>query len=172
MTALDTLIPGQALIDQQSRLLKLSTPLGDDILLPQRVVGHDVLGRDYAYTVDCLAVRDDIELKKLIAQPVTLWVQQADQSYLPVHGYAYRMKRLGSDGQFVHCQLAFAPWLHFLKYRKDARIWQDKPADAILSDVFSGHQQAQGNSASRSRKPPCLAPIARSTKPTGTSPSA
>jgi type VI secretion system secreted protein VgrG len=145
MTALDNLIPGQALIDQQSRLLKLSTPLGDDILLPQRVVGHDVLGRDYAYTVDCLAVRDDIELKKLIAQPVTLWVQQADQSYLPVHGYAYRMKRLGSDGQFVHCQLAFAPWLHFLKFRKDARIWQDKPADAILSDVFGGHQQAQGN---------------------------
>jgi type VI secretion system secreted protein VgrG len=144
MTALNSLT-GQSLIGQQSRLIKLTTPLGDDILLPQRVVAYDRLGRDYSYTVDCLAVRDDIELKALIAQPVTLWVQQADQSYLPVHGYVHRMQRLGSDGQFAHCQLAFAPWLHFLKFRKDARIWQDKTADAILSDVFSGHPQAQGN---------------------------
>ncbi|NVM75488.1 type VI secretion system secreted protein VgrG [Duganella sp. SG902] len=144
MSALNPLA-GQALIGQQSRLVKLTTPLGEDILLPQRVVASDRLGRDYAYTVDCLAVRDDIELKTLIAQPVTLWVQQADQSYLPVHGYVHRMKRLGSDGQFTHCQLAFAPWLHFLKFRKDARIWQDQSADAILSEVFSGHPQAQGN---------------------------
>ncbi|NRR31802.1 type VI secretion system tip protein VgrG [Oxalobacteraceae bacterium] len=141
----DVLLLKQALIGQQNRLVKLTTPLGADVLLPQRVHAYERLGRSYEYTIDCLSLRDDIELKKLIAQPVTLWIQQADRAYLPVHGYVHTMKRLGSEGQFTFCQMSFAPWLHFLKFRKDARIWQDKTADDILSDVFSRHPQAQGN---------------------------
>ena len=135
----------QTFIGQQNRLVKFSTPLGPDILLPQRVYAQDQLAKGYEYIVDCLTERDDIELKKLIAQPVTLWVQQTDRSYLPVHGYVHTAKRLGSDGQFTYCQLSFAPWLHFLNFRKDARIWQDKTADEILGDVFNCHPQAQGN---------------------------
>jgi type VI secretion system secreted protein VgrG len=135
----------QALIGQQDRLLKLTTPLGEDILLPQRAVAHERLGRSYDYTIDLLSVRADIELKKLIAQPVTLWIKQADRSYLPINGYVHTIKRLGSDGQLTCCQMSFAPWLHFLKFRKDARIWQDKRADDILTEVFSAHPQAQGN---------------------------
>ena len=134
-----------ALGAQQNRLIKLDTPLGADILLPQRVIAHERLGSGYTYTVDCLTSREDIGLKQLIAQPVTLWLRQANGEYLPVHGYVHTMKRLGSDGQFTFCQLSFAPWLHFLKFRKDARIWQDKTADDILSDVFNVHPQAQGN---------------------------
>ena len=111
-----------ALIHQQDRLLKLTTPLGEDLLLPQRVVAHERLGRSYDYTIDLVSVRNDIELKKLIAQPVTLWIRQADRGYSPVNGYVHTVKRLGSDGQLTFCQMSFAPWLHFLKFRKDARI--------------------------------------------------
>ena len=135
----------RALIGQQNRLLKLTTPLGEDILLPQRVVAHDRLGRSYEYTIDVVAVRGDIELKTLIAQPVTLWIQQADKNYLPINGYVHTIRRLGSDGELTFCQMTFAPWLHFLKFRSDARIWQEKRADDILVDIFNAHPQAQGN---------------------------
>jgi len=77
----------QALIAQHNRLLKLTTILGDDMLLPQRVMGHDRLGRSYEYVVDTVSVRSDIELKNLIAQPVTLWIQQANRSYLPISNF-------------------------------------------------------------------------------------
>ena len=139
------LFPNEALIGQKNRLIKLTTPLGEDVLLPQRVFAQERLGRGYEYTIDCLSIRDDLELKNLIAQPVTLWIQQTPRLYLPVHGYVHTMKRLGSDGQFAFCQLSFAPWLHFLKFRKDARIWQDKTTDDLLVDVFNGHPQAQAN---------------------------
>lgn len=142
-----------ASIGQHHRLLKLTTPLGTDTLLPQRVIANERLGRSYEYTIDCLLARDDTELKNLIAQPVTLWVQQADMSYLPVHGYVHTVRRLGSDGAFAFCQLSFAPWINFLKFRKDARIWQDKAADEILSDTFNGHPQAQGNFRFEIREP-------------------
>jgi type VI secretion system secreted protein VgrG len=90
-------------------------------------------------------VRGDFELKTLVARPVTLWIRQEDRSYLPINGYVHTVKRLGSDGELTFCQISFAPWLHFLKFRKDARIWQDKTPDDILADVFSVHPQARGN---------------------------
>jgi type VI secretion system secreted protein VgrG len=139
------LSPQPALFGQHNRLVKLSTPLGDDILLPQRVLALDRLGRGYEYAIDCFSTRHDIALKELIAQPVTLWVRQTDLRYLPVHGYVHTMRRLGSDGGLTFYQMSFSPWLHFLKFRKDARIWQDKTADDILRDVFNVHPQAQGN---------------------------
>ncbi|WP_440963369.1 type VI secretion system Vgr family protein [Massilia sp. GER05] len=135
----------QAFIGQQDRLLKLTGPLGDETFLPQRVIAHERLGRGYEYTIDVISVRSDVELKKLVAQPVTLWVKQANRSYLPINGYVHTAKRLGSDGGLTFCQIAFAPWLYFLKFRKDARVWQDKKADDILAEVFSAHPQARGN---------------------------
>ncbi len=135
----------QASIGQQDRLLKLTGPLGDETFLPQRVIAHERLGRGYEYTIDVISVRSHVELKKLVAQPVTLWVKQADRSYLPINGYVHTAKRLGSDGGLTFCQIAFAPWLYFLKFRKNARIWQDKKADDILAEVFSVHPQARGN---------------------------
>lgn len=46
-------------------------------------------------------------------------------------------RRLGSDSGLTSHQIVFASKLHFLRFRKDVRIWQDKPADAILTDVFN-----------------------------------
>ncbi|WMY08151.1 type VI secretion system Vgr family protein [Paraburkholderia phenoliruptrix] len=129
---------------QSDRLLKLDTSLGTNVLLPQRLVGHSRLGRDYEFTLDAISTNGNIELKTLIAQPVTLWVQQADQSYAPHHGYVHTARRLGSDSAITSYQIGFVSWMHFLRFRKDARIWQDKPVDEILTDVFNMHPQAQG----------------------------
>ena len=45
-----------------------------------------------------LSLSDTIELKQLIAKPTTLWVQQEDGAYLPVHGYVHTARKLGNDG--------------------------------------------------------------------------
>lgn len=129
---------------QTGRLLKLDSPLGVNVLLPQRLVGHSRVGRHYEFTLDAVSTNDSIELKKLIAQPVTLWMQQADQSYAGHHGYVHTARRLGSDSALTSYQIVFASWMHFLRFRKDARIWQDKSVDAILTDVFNMHPQARG----------------------------
>ncbi|WP_175871922.1 type VI secretion system tip protein VgrG [Burkholderia sp. BCC0397] len=129
---------------QHERLVKLDTPLGPNVLLPQRVSGRSRLGRHFEFTVDTVSVSDNVELKKLIAQPVTLWIQQADQSYAPHHGYVHAARRLGSDSGVTHYQIVFASFLHFLKFRRDQRIWQDRSADDIIADVLNQHPQAKG----------------------------
>ncbi|MEX3943777.1 type VI secretion system Vgr family protein [Paraburkholderia sp. BR10937] len=130
---------------QQDRLIKTDIPaLPDSALVPRRAVLCSELGRDFSGTLDLVSTAGDIELKKLIAQPMTLWIQQADKSYLPVNGYIHTARRLGADGSFTSYQLTYASWMHFLRFRSDMRYWQDKSADAIITDVFNEHPQARG----------------------------
>ncbi|KVR20577.1 Rhs element Vgr protein [Burkholderia ubonensis] len=129
---------------QQDRLLKLDTPLGANTLTVQRAVGRSRIGRAYEFTLDVLAADGDVELKKLIAQPVTLWIQQADRDYRPMHGYVHTARRLGADGELTTYQLVFADFTHFLKFRRDQRIWSDAPVDQIISDVLDMHPEARG----------------------------
>lgn len=131
-------------IGQERRLLRLDTSLGPDALLPQRVHGYDRLSDGFDYTVDVLSLDNKVELKQLIAQELTLWTLQDDASYQPIHGFIHTVSRLGSDGHLSAYQIVFSSCLHFLKFRKDARIWQDQGADDIIADVLGGHPQCAG----------------------------
>ncbi|VWD23622.1 Rhs element Vgr protein [Burkholderia lata] len=62
-------------LSQQDRLLKLDTPAGQNVLLPHRVTGRSRIGRDYLFLLDCVSTSSDVQLKTLISQAVTLWIQ-------------------------------------------------------------------------------------------------
>ncbi len=134
----------EAGIDQINRALILETPLGLHALLPQRVAGESHIGRDFEFTVDVVSRERAIELKKLMAQPVTLWVRQRANAYLPYHGFVFATRRLGSDGELTYYQLSFSSWMRFLRHRRDARIFQGLTTAAILAEVFDGHSHARG----------------------------
>ncbi|WP_322066156.1 phage late control D family protein, partial [Burkholderia ubonensis] len=131
---------------QQDRLLKTDIPsLPPNTIVPRRAVTCSELGRDFRVTLDMVSAAGNIELKTLIAQPITLWIQQADKSYLPINGYIHTARRLGADGSLSTYQLTYGSWMHFLKFRSDMRYWQDMSADEIIADVFNQHPQARGH---------------------------
>ena len=126
---------------QQDRLLKTDIPsLPSNALVPRRAVIRAELGRDFSVALDFESAASDIELKTLIAKPITLWIQQADKSYLPINGYVHTARRLGADGSLSSYQLTFASWMHFLKFRSDMRYWQDESVDAILTPSRSARE--------------------------------
>ncbi|RQQ34271.1 type VI secretion system tip protein VgrG, partial [Burkholderia stagnalis] len=129
---------------QQDRLLKLATPLGENALAVQRAVGRSRIGRDYSFTLDVMSTDGGLELKKLIAQPATLWIQQADKSYRPVSGYIYTVRRLGANGGITTYQIELRAWMHVLRFRRDQKIWIDKHVDEIISEVLDMHPEARG----------------------------
>ncbi|TAM53423.1 MAG: type VI secretion system tip protein VgrG [Paraburkholderia sp.] len=138
----DALFYGHA---QRDRLIKLDTPLGVDWLVPLQAKGTSRLGRDYEFIVDVVSSRSErIDVKALIAQPVTLWIQQADRTYLPHHGYVKTFSRLGSDGFLTVYQLRFSSWMCFLPLSRDMRDWQEQPGEQIVADVLDQHPAAQG----------------------------
>ncbi|WP_043282538.1 contractile injection system protein, VgrG/Pvc8 family, partial [Burkholderia humptydooensis] len=117
---------------QRERLLKLDTPLGANTLIPLRAVGDARLGRDYTWTIDAATTRDDLNPDALIAQPVTLWLQQPrgvldlNADYRPIHGYVHTVRRLGADGGLTSWQIGFSSALHFLRHRRDEHFWLDR----------------------------------------------
>ncbi|WGY68437.1 type VI secretion system tip protein VgrG [Burkholderia cepacia] len=129
---------------QQDRLLKLDTPLGANALAVQRVVGRSQIGRDYSFTLDVVSSNDGLELKKLIAQPATLWIQLGNNAYRPVSGYIYTARRLGANGGLTTYQLELRAWMHVLRFRRDEKIWIDKNVEEIISDVLGMHPEARG----------------------------
>ncbi|VWD01054.1 Rhs element Vgr protein [Burkholderia contaminans] len=65
---------------QQDRLLKTDIPsLPNNALVPRRAVICSELGRDFSVTLDLVSTASDVKLKTLIAQPMTLWIQQVDR---------------------------------------------------------------------------------------------
>lgn len=130
---------------QSGRLNKLDTPLGEDWLVPMYVKGSARLGGNFEFTVDAVSAHGEkIKLGALVLQPVTLWIQQNDGSYMPIHGYVQHARRLGSDGPMTYYQIQFSSWLSFLKLSSDCRDWQEADGRQILSDVFAKTPQAQG----------------------------
>lgn len=68
---------------QQDRLVKTDIPsLPANTMVPCRVLTASELGRDFSVTLDMISTAGDVELKAVIAQPMSLWIQQADKSYL------------------------------------------------------------------------------------------
>ncbi|WP_242538571.1 phage late control D family protein [Trinickia acidisoli] len=126
-------------------MIRLDTPLGADWLLPLYAKGTPRLGSDYEFVVEAASINGkEIDLQALIAQPVTLWLQQTDGSYLPHHGYVTAFSRLGSDGFLSFYQLRFSSSMCFLSLRRDMRDWREQTGEQIVTDVFDQHPQAQG----------------------------
>lgn len=131
---------------QQDRLMKTDIPaLPANTMVPSRALIDSHLSGDFEVTLDMISVAGDVELKSMIARPMTLWIQQADKTYAPINGYIHTARRLGADGSLTAYQLAFASWMHFLRFRSDMRYWQDQSADQVMADVFNQHPQAEGN---------------------------
>ena len=125
---------------QEGRLVKLHTPEGKDLLLPQRVYGRSCIGRNFEFLIDAIHTSATLRPRSQRGQPVTLWIQQSDGSYMPHNGYVSSVTKLGTDGGAHMVQLAVTSWLHFLRFRSDARNWQEVAVDGILADVFAQHR--------------------------------
>ncbi len=83
-------------LSQNERLLTLEMSGVD--FIPHRLVGEERMSRPFAYTLDCISLNGDIELKTLMAQPAALSVRQADGSYRKLSGLVESAALLGEDG--------------------------------------------------------------------------
>jgi type VI secretion system VgrG family protein len=125
---------------QDTRLLRLSTPLGPDRLLVECVRGEEGLDRGYVFQVSALSTDAGIPLKSLIGQPALLELSTAlpGLPLRPFHGHITCAQLIGANGGFARYALTIEPWCAFLAYGRDSRMFQDKTVFDILDAVFQG----------------------------------
>ncbi|EDT42138.1 type VI secretion system Vgr family protein [Burkholderia ambifaria] len=126
---------------QSNRLFTIQTPMkGRSDLVLVDFHGTEGLSQNFEFHVRLASQDSNIELKKLIGQPVTITLQLTDalasseERYF--HGYVANFTHLDHDGSFTVYSATIVPWLWMLSRSRDIRIFQEENTEAILSKVF------------------------------------
>ena len=127
---------------QDTRLLRITTPLGPDKLLAECVRGQESLSRCYSFELSVLSTDARIPLKSLLGQPALLELLTAPpgNNLRPFHGHITCAQLLGANGGFARYSITIEPWCAFMAHGRDSRIFQDKTVFDILDAIFRGWQ--------------------------------
>lgn len=126
---------------QTTRLVRLTTPLGED-LLAECVRGEESLSAGFTFRIDALCEDAHLPLKSLLGQPALLQLMTAASrdALRPFHGHITAAQISGANGGLARYHLTLQPWSAFLGMGRDSRIFQDKTVFDILDAVFAAWQ--------------------------------
>jgi type VI secretion system secreted protein VgrG len=144
-----------ATYSQAGRLMTLTTPLGADSLLLEKLTGFEALSELFRFELDALAPQSDpVAFDQLLGQPATVAIQLPDGSSRYLNGIVCRLSEgaqergpLG-EATFLRYRLELVPKLWLLTLRSQSRIFQQLSVPDILKQVLTGIDvswQIQGN---------------------------
>ena len=149
-----------AAFNQTDRLLRLYTPLGANVLLPETFKAIEVISgvpqtdaqgtlaqitvSGYMLQIDALSTNAHLELKALIGHPILLELltDQSRTQLRPFHGYVSAAECTGSNGGMARYRLTVQPWLAFLGAGRDSAVFQDQNVLQIVESVFTDYQSS------------------------------
>ena len=94
---------------QEERLIALTTPLGEDVLLLAGFSGHEAISRLFSFQLDLLSEQGPIDFAKIIGKKVTIRVTQADKTARYFNGIVSHFAQSGSDTRFTRYQMQWFP---------------------------------------------------------------
>lgn len=131
---------------QHTRLLRLHTPLGPDVLMAERAEITQAIGPANGGEPDriellALSRNAHLQAHDLLGQPVLLELltSQSRSALRPFHGHVTEFRLLGSDGGHARYQIVIEPWLAFLRARVDSWTFQNLSVLGILEAVFADY---------------------------------
>ena len=124
------------LFNQASRLAKVTSPLGPDVLLLNEMGGGEELGRLFNYELQLTSLDANIDLNQLLGKPMSVGLQLADGGERHFHGIVARCSQNIDQGQFASYQVTLRPWLWLLSRTSDCRIFQNLSIPQIIKQVF------------------------------------
>ncbi len=126
-----------ATYSQENRIVAIETPLGTDVLLLEKVTGHESVSRMFAFHVDLLSENDGIKFDDIVGQRVTVTVHLSETGKNRyINGFVSRFVQTGKDNRFTHYQAEIVPWLWFLTRNANCRIFQNMSVVDIIQKVF------------------------------------
>lgn len=125
---------------QSTRVLRLHTPLGIEVLLAESLHGEESIDGGYRLRVSALSTDAGLPLKSLLGQPVLLELLAGPfQGVRPFHGHVTAAGMTGANGGLARYTLTIEPWTAFLALGRDSRVFQDKTVVDIIDAVFSAY---------------------------------
>lgn len=124
---------------QENRVLKITTPLGKDVLLLQGFSGQEAISSMFQFHLDLLAENQrTIAFDSLLGQKVgvSLMLPAGKERYF--HGIVSSFSQGGRDQRFTRYRAEMVPQLWLLTRRVQSRIFQHVSVPEILKQVLEG----------------------------------
>ncbi|MGV1802731.1 type VI secretion system Vgr family protein [Agrobacterium vitis] len=146
---------------QASRVLKVSSPLGEDQLLPERMKVDEGVNRLFEITLHVRAKREAVKPEELIGKlvDISLEIRQGelgeDGLRRPFNGLVTDLEEGPPVTRGLRSYtLTIRPQMWLLSRRSDCRIWLDMTSIQVLETLFSEHGLPQPDIGFLQNKPP------------------
>lgn len=123
---------------QSERLGRLSTELGEDVLVLLRFDGTDYLNDLFEYRVEALAVRDDLDFDALVGTHATVEIETHQSSH-PFDGIVTSARWAGVGENGHRYDLTLRPWFWLAGKRRNQRIFHRQTVDQILQELLGDY---------------------------------
>jgi type VI secretion system secreted protein VgrG len=137
--------PGAGEFIQASRVLRVSSPLGEDQLLAERMTLEEGVSRLFELRLNVRAKKSDVKPEELIGKlaDVSLEIEQGGEdggTRRPFNGLVTELNEGPPVTRGLRSYaLVLRPQMWLLSRRTDCRIWMDKTSLDIVETLFSEH---------------------------------
>src|ERR1700724_4653930 len=118
------------------RVMEITTPLGDDVLLFHGMHAREEMGRLNEYQLDLLSPKTDVDMDEILGKNVTVKLALPDDTTRYFNGYVTRFAQSGTYGRYHRYSAVVRPWLWFLTRTANCRIFQDMTVADIVKKGF------------------------------------
>lgn len=123
-------------VTQANRIIVVTSPLGDDVLLFHSMHADEQLGRLFQFDLDLLSSDPEIVIPDILGQNITIRYQRSDGENRFFNGFVSQFSQSGTHGNLYVYHAAIRPWFWFLTRTSDCRIFQNKKVPDIIKEIF------------------------------------
>jgi len=135
---------------QDTRLGKLTTTLGKDVLVLLRFHGDDHMNGLFEYTVDALSTRPNIDFDALIGTHATVELATQNNGPRQFDGIVTQARWAGVGENGNKYTLTLRPWFWLAGKRRNQRIFHNKTVVQIIEELLQPYS-GLGNPALENR---------------------
>lgn len=132
-------------ITQAGRLLYLSTPLGGEFLLVNKVTGREAISELYSFELEVLHEENEegyrptpIDPKELLGKPMVVHTKQDDGGERYFNGLCIAFHQGKRNSRFSFYRATIVPDVWMLTRSTQSRIFQNKTVTDVLKVVLQG----------------------------------
>lgn len=124
---------------QENRTIKISTPLGKDVLLLQSFSGQEAISTLFQFDLDLIAEnRQNVAFDKVLGQKVNIELLLPDGGTRYFHGIVSSFSQGSRGDRFTNYQAEMVPQFWLLTHTERSRIFQQISIPDILKKVLQG----------------------------------
>jgi type VI secretion system secreted protein VgrG len=125
-------------LKQQGRTAELKTPLGKDKLAITRLDGSEGLSELFTFNIEAFSDTEDVDFDGALGAKCTVTVTSSEKTR-HFNGVLVEAQWTGFRENLHSYRLVLRPWLWLLSRVSDCRIFANKTAPEIISDIFAKH---------------------------------